>query len=401
MDIHFINNKSDKLNINNKKIVINIQGLSYLEINKTIEEISPLFPKTIKIKFIGIGEKESEIILLILDNYTFNYKNPRKLLLEKKFQPLIQEVDDYKRITISPNKVPKTMAEYFLKKIPKNYTFKKFPIKKKDRMFPLSSAVNQGSSHRAFFLHIFPRKINPKYDNIFLIGKCVTFDSGGLDLKLQGLPNMKTDMAGSAILIAVLNLVHDTDKNIHLLIPIVENFIGSEATLPGTVITTLSGKTVEITNMDGEGRLCIADSLEYFNKFLYKKNLKNPVIIDIATLTANTKKITCGVSFITTCNSAGKKYDDLLLKIGEEIAEYGDYLKLRENYLDKLTSKVADIKNSSDNCKAGFLIASAFINYFVDPKIPWMHIDIDSVAYVDEKVNSIGVNLLRNFILQL
>lgn len=404
MEIIFVNKPNVKNNLEIKNIdgysniLINIKNLTNYQLEQKINSLQKFLKNEIKVNFENISEEKIENILLKLNNITYNYVHPRKLIIPKKYENLIKEIEDYKTIVIEPNKYQETMLKYFLSKIPSNYTYVKYDISKNDKMFPLTASVGQGSSHKSYFLHIFPKKINKKYDNIFMIGKCVTFDSGGMNIKIRNMNEMKVDMAGSAILMGVLSLNNNIKKNIHLLFPIVENYIGSKATRPGTVIKTINNKTVEITDTDAEGRLCIADAIEFFNKYLYCKELKNPLLLDIATLTGNTYQITCSTSAIIMSNEKGKKYLKKLFDSGEETDEFIDILVLRDNYIKSLDSSVADIKNWSDKCKAGCLVAGSFIDYFVKKDIPWVHIDVASVVYNNDCVNSYGINLLTKFL---
>jgi leucyl aminopeptidase len=161
----------------------------------------------------------------------------------------------------------------------------------------------------------------------------------------------------------------------------------------------MSNKIIEINNMDAEGRLCIVDAIDYINLNLIKdKNPNNCIIIDIATLTGNTKYITSYISGLITCNDKAIDYKNNIINIGEEIGEYLDYIKLREEYLEDYKSNVGDIKNLNKELNTGFISAGAFINYFCDNNIPWMHIDVASCTFVDEKITSYGINLLYEFI---
>jgi len=214
---------------------------------------------------------------------------------------------------------------------------------------------------------------------------------------------MKIDMTGSAIILSVLNLIAGTEYenklNIHLILPIVENMISNNATRPGMSVKTIGGKVVEITDTDAEGRLCLADGFEFVQKNLITgKDLSKCLILDIATLTGNTTSITNGVTSIMSSNDKGFIYSDKLGDIGEEIGEYLEYIKIRPEYLEMISSKVADIKNVSNTAKSGFIIAATFLNFFVDNKIPWIHIDLGKGTYIGEVAQSHGVNLLFEFI---
>ena len=107
------------------------------------------------------------------------------------------------------------------------------------------------------------------------------------------------------------------------------------------------------------------------------------------------------MSSICTSNDLGYKYISKLLKIGDDIGEYLDYLKIRKDYLYLLNSNVADIKSINNDVRADCIMAGVFLNYFVNNNLPWIHIDLASCVYNNEKVLSYGINLLYNFILNL
>jgi len=175
--------------------------------------------------------------------------------------------------------------------------------------------------------------------------------------------------------------------------------VGNTATRPGQVVKTTGGKTVEITDTDAEGRLCLADGFEFIQLNLTPgKDLSKCLILDIATLTGNTTSISNGISSLILSNNTGSEYSDKLMAFGEETGEYLDYLKIRPEYMEFLTSKVADIRNLPKNAKAGCIIAGCFLNYFINPAIPWIHIDLGKGTYVNEVAQSHGINLLFEFI---
>lgn len=241
--------------------------------------------------------------------------------------------------------------------------------------------------------------------NIYLVGKAITYDSGGMNIKNTHMEYMKIDMTGSAILLSVLNLLNKTNDdskyNIHLVIPIAENMISNTSIKPGDILTTYDGKKVEIHNTDAEGRLCMADALIYINKELIKNN--KSLIIDIATLTGNTVKISDNNSAIVLSNKEGKIYYNKLYEIGEQIGEYVDYITIREENLLKLKSSIADIKNEGNQTLGGTLIAGAFLNNFTREDIPWLHIDVANISYNRnlDQPQSYGIMLLYNFIKSL
>ena len=127
-------------------------------------------------------------------------------------------------------------------------------------------------------------------------------------------------------------------------------------------------------------------------------NYENSIVIDIATLTGNVTSITNDISSICTSNNKGFTYIRELFNIGNEIGEYVDYIKIRNEYKDLLSSTVADIKNTSNLHRADCIIAASFLNYFINKKIPWVHIDLGGSIFKNEKVLSYGIYLMYKFI---
>lgn len=337
--------------------------------------------------------------------YTFSLETNKICEISPESNNLMAELIFYKNIVMDPNKNPETYLHYIKSRVPNNYNIIINNLNRTDK-FPLTKAVGAGSSYNTYFVHIKPKIEYKNKKTIFLIGKSITFDSGGLNIKSAHMEEMKTDMAGSALLLSVLNLLAKNkadDNNIHLLIPIAENMIGNTATRPGQVVKSYNSKLVEITDIDAEGRLCMADCFEYINKdLLNDKDPDDCLIIDVATLTGNSRLITSGVASITTCNEKAEDYKNDLIEKGEELGEYLEYIKLRPEYLDFLKSPVADIKNLNLEIKAGgCIVAGTFLHYFAGDNVPWIHLDIAPSAFVKEHSMSYGVNLLFEFIKEL
>lgn len=405
-------------------IKINVYDISIYNLVKEIKKISDILNIYDNIKNINIIFDDQINILIInrivtkLSNILYSYKPTKKIkiykyslidkninYIESETQNLMDELKLYKDIVMNPNKNPETYLEYVKSRVPLNYNIEINNLKE-FKKFPLTKAVGAGSSYNTYFVHIKPNVKSANKKTIFLVGKSVTYDSGGLNLKTKHMEEMKTDMAGSAIIISVLNLLalskYDEPYNIHLLIPIVENMIGNNSTRPGQVIETYNSKSVEITDIDAEGRLCLADCLEYIKKdLLIDKDPNNCLIIDLATLTGNAVTITAEVAAVSMSNHKGETYKNKLIEIGENIGEYLEYLKLRPEYLDFLKSPVADIKNLNLDVKAGCIIGGTFLHYFASDICPWIHLDIAPTAFIKETSMSYGVNLLVEFIKQL
>ena len=404
---------------NSSKIAINVFNLSMYNLKKELNKINSLISinetNSNKIKRINIvfdkkiDANNSKSLLGKLNDVLYSYypisKEIKMYNVNEYSSNYMTEIIKYKDIVMDPNKTPATYLEYIKINTPKDYNIKIFNLNETDD-FPLTKAVGLGSIYPSYFVHISPKNINLNNKNIFLIGKAITFDTGGLNIKTKNMEEMKIDMIGSGILVSVLKLLNldkqDSKFNIHLLIPIAENMIGNKGIKPGSVIKSSGGKLVEITNTDGEGRLCIVDAIDFVQQKLTNKlDLSKCIMIDVATLTGNTDHITSGFSSLSMCNNKGLLYLDELIKIGENIGEYVDFLKIREEYLDSLKSPVADIVNINSDYNAGCVIAGTFLNYFVDNKIAWIHLDLGVSVFINKKPISYGINLLYEFILQL
>lgn len=211
-----------------------------------------------------------------------------------------------------------------------------------------------------------------------LVGKGITFDSGGLNLKNASLDLMKFDMAGAASVLGTLRAIAALQLPVWVVgaLPVSENVIGSNATKPGDVITSYAGKTVEITNTDAEGRLVLCDALAYM-----EKQYKLSAMIDVATLTGAC--ITSLGSDITAMisNDAGLVAD--MREAAEKSAEKVWELPLDHDYAEKLKGDVSDLKNWLPGGEAGTIMGAAYLSYFVGDT-PWIHLDIAGTAWAKE-----------------
>ena len=417
--IYFLNNTNDmhrkisvNTNNNNINVLLNVLNISNFNLVNELTKIKSIIKIYNNIKCIDIYFDKSfniintnKILTKVNDILYVYYKNTKKIKLynvKPESIALMDELNIYKDIVMDPNKNPDTYLNYIKSRIPNDYQLNISDVKSSDD-FPLTKAVGLGSQYNGYFVHISPKLENENNKNIYLVGKAITYDSGGMNIKSQHMEDMKVDMTGSAIIISVLNLLnickYDSKLNIHLIIPIVENMIGNTAIRPGFVIKTMNNKTVEIVNTDAEGRLCLADGLEYIQKnLLINKDPSKCLIIDIATLTGNTVSITNGISSIVMSNDKGFNYISQLSKYGENTGEYIDFLKIREEYIDFINSTVADIKNWAPEIKAGCILAGVFLNYFVNKCIPWIHIDLGKGTFSNQLAQSHGINLLFEFI---
>tara|TARA_Y100000817_G_scaffold157941_1_gene123548 strand:- start:6 stop:785 length:780 start_codon:yes stop_codon:yes gene_type:complete len=222
---------------------------------------------------------------------------------------------------------------------------------------------------------------NKKIKKIALIGKGMTYDSGGLSLKpADYMVTMKMDMAGAGCVVGVfeaLSLLQPKNIEVHGLIPSAENMPGPNAYRPDDIVVGLSGKSIEVINTDAEGRVILSDAIEYANR------LKVSEMIDLATLTG-----ACMVAlgnYTAGLFSNTVKQADKILKSSQNAGEKIWELPLDEDLRSSIESNIADIKNSASTRYGGAITAAMFLQHFVDKSIPWSHIDIAGPAYIDSK----------------
>jgi leucyl aminopeptidase len=258
-------------------------------------------------------------------------------------------------------------------------------------------SVTKGSDQPPKF--IVAEYLNGNGAPVVIVGKTITFDSGGIDLKPgDGMETMKDDMAGGAAALAVIKTVAELGLPLNLVVIMAaaENLLGGSASRPGDVVKTITGKTVEIISTDAEGRLTLADAIGYAVKY------KAPAsIIDIATLTG-----ACNVAFgneaIAMMGNDQQLMDKLRMS-SEEVYERVWQMPLFEEYGDYLKSDIADIKNVGGR-KAALCSSAYFLKDFAG-SVPWAHLDIAGTAWNEKErpysprgASGIGVRLLLHFL---
>ncbi|HET9870218.1 MAG TPA: leucyl aminopeptidase, partial [bacterium] len=239
--------------------------------------------------------------------------------------------------------------------------------------------VNRGSAEEPFLIHLHYKPAGKPKKSLALVGKGITFDSGGLSLKPAGaMETMKMDMAGGAAVLGVFSQLAKFRPNVevHGIVPTTENMPGDRAVKPGDVLKAMNGKTMEVLNTDAEGRLILSDGLSYAVR------QKPDEIIDMATLTG-----ACVVALGSLVSGAMANDAGLLSRFkasteaeGERIWE----LPLVKEYRDDIRSKVADIKNIGGGREAGSIIGGLFLQEFVG-ETPWIHLDIAGPAYLERE----------------
>ena len=264
-------------------------------------------------------------------------------------------------------------------------------------------AVSRGSKYSPQLV-ILKYKGDPLNKRSFaLVGKGITFDSGGMNLKPSGhISDMRSDMAGAATSIFTLKAAAELKlkKNIIAVIPLCENMIGNNSYKPGDVFTAYNGKTVEIGNTDAEGRLILADALSYT-----EKNLKPNYIVDIATLTGAC--LVCFGEIIAGLLSNNDTLAECLYEAGEDTDDRVWRLPLHEEYDEDIKSDIADINNISSGRNAGTIIGAVFLKNFIKDT-SWAHLDIAGTSwyskqrgYKPKHATGYGIRLILNAIMNL
>ena len=266
-------------------------------------------------------------------------------------------------------------------------------------------AVGRGSPHPPCFIELVHEPARPKraskVPTVVLIGKGVTFDTGGVSLKpREGMNKMKYDMSGSAAVIGAFASLDTLALPFRLvgLIPSAENAIGERAMKPGDVLRAMDGTTIEVTNTDAEGRLLLADALVYARRFT------PDAVVDLATLTG-------AISIALGRHAAGLfTADDALAaqlhRAGEATGERLWRMPLWPEFLSEMRGDTADLVNSNERKEGGSNTAAAFLSHFAKG-LPWAHLDIASTAwtYTDRPdsargPNAFGVRLLVEWLEQ-
>ncbi len=290
---------------------------------------------------------------------------------------------------------PRYLANY-AKKLAKQYDSLSVEIlKEKDikalKMGSLLS-VSKGSIEK-------PRLIKLEHkggegDPIILVGKGVTFDSGGISLKPgAGMDEMKYDMCGAGSVIGTMKTIAMLNLPINVigLVPSVENMPSDRASKPGDIVTSMSGKTIEILNTDAEGRLILCDAITYAKQF------KPKALIDIATLTG---AVIIGLgTHATGLMSNNDELAEQLLQAGQTSGDRAWQLPIWEEYVEQLKSPFADLQNIGGR-EAGTITAGCFLGEFAKD-VAWAHLDIAGTAWQTRKEGATGrpVPLLVEYIM--
>ncbi|MFH1977739.1 MAG: leucyl aminopeptidase [Candidatus Aenigmatarchaeota archaeon] len=384
---------------------------------KKISSFTTVLPKT-KLKLANTIKSMIEGVVLSdydFDKYKKKDKETKKL---KEFSILSKQVKDVVRETLiecESTKFARTLVnepadkmnpletEKVAKEIAKTHKIKVTIIADKElakKGMNLIYGVGKGSIYppRLIIMEYWGGKKSEK--PICLVGKGITFDTGGINLKPTGyIEDMKSDKGGACAVISTMKALAELKikKNVVGLASMCENMIGSGAQRPSDIVKSYSGQTVEILNTDAEGRLAMADALTYA-----EKHYKPQVIVDLATLTGACVvalgQVTAGMV------STSDKYSDKMYKAGQKVFERVWRLPLYEEYEEMTKGEVSDIKNIGYKHHAGTISAAGFLRKFIKDT-PWIHLDIAGVAFLDKPsyylpkgATGFGVRLLLEFI---
>jgi leucyl aminopeptidase len=239
-------------------------------------------------------------------------------------------------------------------------------------------AVAKGSHHPPRFLHLTYRPKGAKY-HLAVVGKGLTFDAGGISLKpADGMGAMKSDMSGSAAVMGFLRAVGELKPKVAVdaVMAMCENMPGGGAMRPGDILTSASGRTIEVLNTDAEGRLTLADALWYVQR------QKPDAVVDLATLTGACV-VALGPDFSGAMGNDQAFMDDVLAAAkgsGDEVWQ----LPMPAAYEKFIKSDMADVSNMSRVRWGGAMTAGLFLKKWVEEKMPWVHLDIAGPALRDE-----------------
>lgn len=305
------------------------------------------------------------------------------------------------------NEPPSVTTPTYLSNIAKQLRGNKITVKvfNKKEMKKLGMngllAVSQGSHEEPKFIKLTYNGGGKK--TLTLVGKGITYDSGGLSLKPQaGLETMKCDMAGAAAILGVFQALRTLEPKITVvgLIAATENMPGGGAIKPGDVVRAMNGKTIEIVSTDAEGRIVLADALSYAEKFV-----TSDVVIDLATLTG-----ACVIALgedMAGLFTDDEKLRESVLTEATRVGETMWRMPIAKVYEEQLKSEIADLRNVSKTKYGGAINGALFLKEFAPKDIPWAHLDIAGPAFAEKDMTvspyggtGFGVQTLLAFIVK-
>lgn len=257
-------------------------------------------------------------------------------------------------------------------------------------------SVGMAASHKPCLIRLDYRGAPRSRHTTVVIGKAVTFDTGGISIKpAAGMEGMKFDKCGGMVVLGVLRAISELKMkcNVIGLIAAAENAVSDDAYRPSDIIRMANGKTVEIISTDAEGRMVLADALWYAQKVC-----KPRAMINLATLTGAVT-----IALGRPCAAIMSNNDELAAELGESGRRTHERLwrlPLWDDYKDLIKGNDSDLRNSSGKRDAGTIVGGMFLKEFVDDKTPWAHLDIAAVATTenDKAATGFGVRLLVDYL---
>lgn len=396
------NNIGNKIETTNGQSVVFFQldeKIMFYSTNKIAKKLADYGDENICICLSNIQNKYKLLILQLIIKQLYSFNKYKKIKSGNTEQILIKDdnnnkqlIEDYiHQINITninrdfqnepSNKIyPENFCKYASKILGKNKNLKIKILDDKDlkkQGFNLIYEMGKASINKPRFM-IVNYIQNPKYKTICLIGKSVCFDLGGADLKESSndLFHMKTDKTGGCTVVSLIKYIIESGMKINVigLLPIIQNLMSGNLVLPGDIIKSYSGTSVEILNTDAEGRVIMADAFDYSG------TLKNiDYIFDMATLTGAAERYHCD----TTCAffTVNKILKNYIEEISEEVGERVYQLPPWIEYMELVKSNVANVQNNNSNkCpQSGAFLAAMFLANFVPKNLldKWLHLDIN------------------------
>lgn len=349
------------------------------------------------------SDKENPQKLSVIIHYTNRNLLNKILLTSEKIMKAVSFTRDLVNepsITLTPAELSKR-AKNELQKLGINVRIFDRNELQKRKMNAILAVGGASDKPPCMIVAHYKPKIKSK-KKIALVGKGVTYDSGGLSIKpTSGMIEMKADMAGGALVLGVMKAAALLQLPIELIgiIPAVENMLSGNSYKPGDIIISASGKSIEVKDTDAEGRIILADALYYASQ------QKPDVIIDFATLTG-----ACVVALgeiAAGLFTVDDSLADSLIKSGNKTYERLWRLPFWNEYKSMIKSEIADVSNLGPRW-GGAITAGKFLEHFVDEKIPWAHIDIagpaikhKSTNYTEKYDTGFGVRLMIDYLMNL
>jgi len=417
---------SQKNSLNQKFLLVGIKKNYKLEDLRKVYSLVFDYLKSKKENNVLIeipNEKEDEIKAIIegldLTDYNFDKYLSKKekfelnvnLNVSKKFQGVVKKTllinNNVKFVRNLVMENADIITPIFFEKMAKNFAKKnklKIKILNEKQIIKeklnLLNAVGQGSINPPRLIIVEYNENSKSKEKIALVGKGITFDTGGINLKPSGhIEDMKTDMAGAATTFGAFKSLVElkVKKNLILVLSCAENSISSKSYKPGDIFVGYNEVSVEIENTDAEGRLVLADALAYVSK-----NYKPTQILDMATLTGSCL-VAMGPTLIAMLGN-DKKINQKIFEIGERTFERVWEMPIYDEHRDLIKGKFSDIKNTGGR-EGGTITATAFLEKFIGKNIKWTHFDIAGAArshakkyYVPEYGTGVGVRLLVDYL---